>query len=156
MKKYIKYALVFLGLGIACGIFFREFTKAYELENTYTTLGAVHPHFLVLGVAFILLIGLVTEKLSRGDTKLFRIGFPLYSVGVLGTGLMLLVRGIFDVLVKSPKVAFEMTKGASAAVSGVAGIFHTVLGAGLVIIFIAWLLKDKKSTDKSQSEVDEQ
>ncbi len=145
MKKYIRYALVFLALGIICGVFFREFSKAYEVTNVYTTLGLVHPHFLVLGVAFILIIGLVTEKLAKGESKLFRAAFPVYSVGVLGTGIMLFVRGIFDVMVKSPTCDFAVSNGANGAISGVAGIFHAVLGVGLILIFTAWLLKDKKT-----------
>ncbi len=152
MKKYIKYAIVFLALGIACGIFYREFSKAYEVVNSYTTLGAVHPHFLVLGVAFILLIGLVTERMNKGESKLFRIAFPIYSVGVLGTGLMLLVRGIFDVLAKSPICEFVISSGANGAIAGVAGIFHAVLGAGLIMIFVAWLMKDKKSESAEAAE----
>ena len=77
MKKYIKYAAVFLALGLACGVFYREFSKAYGVVNVYTALGLAHTHFLVLGVAFALLVGLVTEKLGKGKDKLFRWAFPL-------------------------------------------------------------------------------
>ena len=53
MKKYIKYSAVFLALGIIFGVFYREFSKAYGVVNTYSPLGLVHTHFLVLGVTFI-------------------------------------------------------------------------------------------------------
>lgn len=145
MKKYIKYALVFLALGIACGVFYREFSKPYGLANQYTVLGLAHTHFLVLGVAFVLLIGLVTDKLNKHGDKLFRIGFCTYSVGVLGAGIMILVRGILDVLVKSPNVVYSLSSGANGALSGVAGIFHAVLGIGIVLVFVAWLKKEKSA-----------
>ncbi len=41
MKKYIKYAAVFLALGVVFGVFYREFSKAYGVVNTYATLGLV-------------------------------------------------------------------------------------------------------------------
>lgn len=144
MKKYIKYALVFLILGIVCGVFYREFTKPYGLANEYTTLGLAHTHFFVLGVAFVLIFGLVADKLNKHDDKLFRVGFAVYSVGVLGAGIMIAVRGILDVLVKSEKVVFHVSTGVNGAISGISGIFHAVLGAGLILIFVAWLRKDKK------------
>lgn len=149
MKKFIKYSLVFLVLGIVCGIFYREFTKAYALANEYTTLGLAHTHFLVLGVAFVLLIGLVTDKLNKHDSKLFNRAFITYSVGVSGAGLMIVVRGIFDVLVKSNKTAFQVTGGANGAISGISGIFHAILGVGIILIFVSWLLKDKKTSTEN-------
>lgn len=147
MKKYIKYAFVFLLLGIVCGVFYREFTKPYGLANEYTTLGLAHTHFLVLGVAFVMLFGLVTDKLDKHSDKVFRAGFLTYSVGVLGAGSMIVVRGILDVLVKSEKVVFQVSSGANGTISGISGIFHAALGAGILLIFVAWLRKDKKPAD---------
>ena len=56
---------------------------------------------------------------------------------------MIVTRGILDVLVKSEQVVFQISGGANGAISGISGIFHAVLGAGIVIIFVAWLRKDK-------------
>ena len=134
-------------MGIACGVFYREFTKPYGLANEYTTLGLAHTHFLVLGVAFVLIFGLVADKLNKHNDKVFRAGFVTYSAGVLGAGIMIVVRGILDVLVKSEKIVFQVSSGANGAISGVAGIFHAVLGAGIILIFVAWLRKDSKKTD---------
>lgn len=145
MKKYIKCALVFLILGIAFGVFYREFTKAYGLTNVYTPLGLAHTHFLVLGVVMVLLIGLVTDKLNKQDSKLLNRAFIIYSVGVLGTTLMITARGVLDVLVKSKDVVFQVSSGANGAISGISGIFHAILGVGIVLIFTAWLLKNKTS-----------
>lgn len=144
MKKFVKYAIVFLALGLCCGIFYREFTKAYEATGQFTILGLCHPHFLALGVLLTLVIGLVGERLGTNDKKLFKIGFRTYSIGVLLTGIMLLVRGILDVLEKSPTIEFAVSSGANGAISGVAGLCHAALGVGIVIVFVSWLIKDKK------------
>lgn len=149
MKKYIKYAAVFLALGIIGGVFYREFSKAYGVVNTYTPLGLVHTHYLVLGVAFVLIIGLVTQKLGKEDNKLFVWSFRGYTLGVLGAGIMLLVRGIFDVLEKSENLDFAISSGANGALAGVSGMCHIVLGAGLVLVFVAWLLSPKSVKEKS-------
>ncbi len=144
MKKYIKYALVFLALGLAFGVFYREFSKAYGIVNTYATLGLVHVHFLVLGVVFTLIIGLIKDKLDTCHEKLFKCAFPLYAVGVLGAGLMMAVRGILDILLRSEKIQFAVSAGANGAIAGISGIFHAILGVGIVLIFVSWLLN--KST----------
>lgn len=144
MKKYIKYALCFLALGIVCGIFYREFTKGLNLVNVYTPLGLAHTHFLVLGVAFILLIGLICERLENYNEKLFKWSFLLYIVGTAGAGTMLVVRGIIDVLTKSNKVSFTLSSSANGAISGISGLFHALLGVGIILIFVSWLMKQKQ------------
>ena len=57
---------------------------------------------------------------------------------------MMVARGVLDVLVKSDKIVYAVSDGANGAISGISGIFHAVLGAGLVLIFVSWLLKEKK------------
>lgn len=155
MKKYIKYAVIFLSLGIIFGVFYREFSKAYGVVNVYTTLGLAHTHFLVLGVAFILIIGLVTEKLQKHENKLFKWSFRIYSSGVLGAGLLMVTRGVLDVLEKSGKSDYTVSSGLNGAISGISGIFHAVLGIGLTLIFVSWLLKEKGSAETAHEQESE-
>ncbi len=143
MKKYIKISIVFLALALISGVFYREFTKAFDLEHVYSPLGLAHPHFLVLGVLFILVFGLISVKLNSEDNKLYSYGLIGYIVGVSGTGTMLIVRGIFNVLLQTQKIN---KIPADAAWSGIAGIFHIVLGISVLMMFISWL-KDKKDNN---------
>lgn len=143
MKKYIIISFLFMVLGIACGVFYREFSKAYEVVNTYTTLGVAHSHFLVLGSILTLVIGLVTIKVDKSNSILFNTSLIVFVVGVLGSGLMLLTRGIFDVLDKSALIEYNIPKPINGILSGVSGCFHAVLGVGVVLIFTSWLLKNK-------------
>lgn len=107
-------------------------------------MGLAHTHFLVLGVIFILLIGLICEKLDNYNKKLFKWSFLLYIVGTAGAGIMLVVRGIIDVLTKSNKVSFTLSSSANGAISGISGLFHALLGVGIILIFVSWLMKQKQ------------
>ncbi len=151
MKKYIKFALVFLVLGLVFGVFYREFSKAYGIVNTYATLGLVHVHFLVLGVVFTLIIGLIINKLENCHEKLFKSAFLLYAIGVLGVGLMLAVRGILDILVRSDKIQFAVSAGANGAIAGISGLFHAILGIGIVLIFVSWLFNKTRIPNDSEN-----
>lgn len=53
MKKIINTAMIYLALGLAAGVFYREFTKWNGFTGK-TTLGVVHTHLLVLGMLFFL------------------------------------------------------------------------------------------------------
>ncbi|MGN0807709.1 MAG: DUF2871 family protein [Candidatus Coproplasma sp.] len=145
MKKFVKTALVFLAVGLVCGVYYREFSKGFGVTNQYLTLGLAHPHFLVLGVLFTLVIGIVADKLAKCQSKLFKAGFITYLAGVSGAGAMLLVRGTLEILEKSELSDFVISAGANGAISGVAGIFHAALGVGIVLVFVSLLLKEKKA-----------
>ena len=136
MKKYIRISLVFFVVSIVSGVFYREFTKAMDLGHVYTPLGLAHSHFLVLGVLFVLVFGLINLKFNNEGSKLFKYGLIGYIVGASGTGIMLVVRGIFDVLLQAKKIS-EVS--GDAAWSGISGIFHIILGISIVMIFISWL-----------------
>ncbi len=155
MKKHIEYATAFLSLSIIFGIFYREFSKAFGIVNTYATLGLVHAHFLVLGVALTLILGLVKEKVPTCNEKLYKWAFPTYCLGVLGAGLMMSVRGILDILVRSDKIEFTLSSGANDAIAGISGIFHAVLGIGLLLIFVAFIYNKKaQKTEIEQKEIE--
>ena len=55
----------------------------------------------------------------------------VYNAGVILTTVMMVVRGVFHVL------GTELSKGADASVSGMAGIGHILTGAGIVLFFLA-------------------
>lgn len=66
MKRHIRFALVYAVLAMACGVFYREFTKAYEFTGV-TALGKVHTHLFMLGMTVFLLFALRAEK--NGERK---------------------------------------------------------------------------------------
>ena len=141
MRKFVKLSFIYLCIGLALGVCYREFSKAFGVVNTYTPLGLAHPHMLVLGCLVILIIGLVATKLNKEEDKLFKISLIGYQVGVCFTSLMLVVRGIFDVLNKGN--GYVISSGLNGALSGISGIAHITLGVFIVLLFVSLLRKNK-------------
>lgn len=129
MKKILNAAFIYMIIGVASGLFYREFTKLNDFpEGTFTQLGLVHTHLLTLGF-IVLLIALVIEKvftISRSPT-LFAWFFWLYNAGVILTSGMLIWHGSLTVLGQE----------SSGMIAGIAGLGHMLLTAGMVVFFVA-------------------
>lgn len=142
MKKSLNYALVYAILAMCGGVFYREFTKYNGFEGD-TALGKVHTHFFLLGMVMYLIIALFARNYDLYGEKLFKVFRAVYNIGVPLTGIMLGVRGTTEVL------GTELSKGANAAVSGIAGIGHILTGVGIVLLLITL----KKCADKEKTTV---
>lgn len=70
MKRHIKFAFVYAILAMICGVFYREFTKAYEFTGV-TALGKLHTHLFVLGMVMFLLFALFDAKFDLQKHKLY-------------------------------------------------------------------------------------
>ena len=68
MKRLFNLSFFYLILGLALGIFFREFTKLNDFTGI-TTLSATHTHALVLGFIFFLVI-VILEKVEGSTSAL--------------------------------------------------------------------------------------
>lgn len=147
MKKYIITSCVYMAIGLAFGVFFREFTKFFEYTGA-TALGKLHLHSLVLGTVFFLLVALFESKLGLRKSKLERWFFAVYNAGMGVFLCMLLVRGVLQVS------GADLSSGANGAISGVAGIGHALLAAGLVLFFVM-LLKNCKAASAGAAARDE-
>ena len=143
MHKFVKLSFIYLCIGLALGVFYREFSKDFGVVNTYNPLGLGHPHMLVLGCLVILLIGLVATRLNKEEDKLFKISLIGYQIGVCFTSLMLVIRGIFDVLNKGN--GFVISSGLNGALSGFSGLAHITLGVFIILIFVSLLRKNKEN-----------
>lgn len=130
MRKYINIAFVYAIAAIACGVFYREFTKFLGFTGR-TTLAFTHLHLFALGTLLFLVLALFCQNTDLEEKKTFKWFQRLYHIGLPFMVVMLLVRGVFQVL------GTELSKGASAAISGVAGISHCILTAAIVLLFLA-------------------
>lgn len=128
MKKYANSALVYAILAMVGGVFYREFTKFNGFTGT-TSLGFVHTHYFALGMIGFLLLLLLEKNLSFTDRSVGR-AVAAYHAGLNVTAGMLVVRGVTQVL------DIALTRGASAAISGIAGLGHIVLGVSIVLILL--------------------
>ena len=128
MKRYMNSALLYAILAMVGGVFYREFTK-FNGFTAKTTLSVVHTHYFLLGMVFFLLLLVLEKNLSFTGAKTGRV-LLTYHIGLNLTAVMLVVRGVTQVM------GAELSRGADAAISGIAGIGHILLGVSLVLLLL--------------------
>ncbi len=139
MKRYMNTALLYAVFAMAGGVFYREFTKFNGFTGK-TTLSVVHTHYFLLGMVFFLLLLLLEKNFSFTDAKTGRV-LAAYHIGLNLTAVMFVVRGLTQVL------APALSRGMDAAISGMAGIGHILLGVSMVLL----LVQIRRSVAASQS-----
>lgn len=122
MKRYINYAIVYAVLALVGGVFYREFTKMNDY-TAWTTLSVVHTHYFILGMMFFLILGLVSMNMNLKINR----AVLFYNIGLNLTVIMLVVRGIVQVLDLNVVLV---------VISGIAGIGHIILGVSLILILL--------------------
>lgn len=128
MKRYINSALLYAILAMVGGVFYREFTK-FNGFTAKTTLSVVHTHYFLLGMVFFLLLLLLEKNFPFTSKKTGRV-LIAYHIGLNLMAVMLLVRGVTQVLMPT------ISSGISAAISGIAGIGHILLGVSIVMLLV--------------------
>ena len=89
----------------------------------------VHPHYFLLGMVFFLLLLLLEKNFGFTGPKTGRV-LAAYQVGLNLTTVMFVVRGVTQVLGTS------LSSGMTAAISGMSGISHIILGVSLVVLLV--------------------
>lgn len=137
MKRYMNTAILYAILAMVGGVFYREFTKFIGFTSK-TALSVVHTHYFMLGMVFFLLLLLLEKSFSFSSQKSGRV-LIFYHVGLNLTAVMFVVRGVAQVL------GMALSSGMNAAISGIAGIGHILLGVSLVLL----LIEIKRSISKT-------
>ncbi|HIZ30184.1 MAG TPA: DUF2871 domain-containing protein [Candidatus Fournierella merdipullorum] len=128
MKRFMNTALLYAILAMVGGVFYREFTKFFGF-TAKTTLSVVHVHYFMLGTVFFLLLLLLEKAFAFSGPKTGRV-LAVYHAGLNLTCVMFLVRGVLQVL------GTPLSSGMNAAISGIAGIGHILLGVSLVLVLL--------------------
>jgi hypothetical protein len=129
MRQYLNAALSYALLGLASGVFNREFAKILGFSGS-TRLSLMHVHYLSLGLFFFLLL-LVLEKQFEWSSLPKSKGVVMaYHVGLNVTGLGFFVRGVLEVL------ELPISKGLNASIAGVSGVGHILIAVSLVLILL--------------------
>lgn len=136
MKRYMNGAITYAALAMAGGVFYREFTKFNHFTGQ-TTLSVLHTHYFVLGMLFFMLLLLLEKNFAFSSAKSDKI-LLFYNIGLNTTVALLFARGITQVLNMS------LSAGQDAAISGIAGLGHIILGVSIIYI----LLEIKKAVVK--------
>ena len=127
-KRYATLALVYGAAAMAFGVFYREFTK-FNGYTAKTTLSVVHTHYFLLGMLFFLMLLLLEKSFSFTSAKTGRV-LAVYHIGLNLTNAMFVVRGMAQVL------APALSSGTDAAISGIAGIGHILLGVSTILLLV--------------------
>ncbi|AMG82980.1 DUF2871 domain-containing protein [Microbacterium sp. HSID17254] len=128
MRRLFTAAFASMLVGVASGLFYREFTKINGFpEGAPTQLGLVHTHLLVLGFVVFLVVMLLEKAFALSESRLFGWFFWTYTAGLVLTSAMLVWHGCLTVLGQ------ESTK----MIAGIAGVGHMLLAAGMVLLFLA-------------------
>lgn len=132
MKRYANFAFLYAIFAMVGGVFYREFTKMTGFTGK-TTLSVVHTHYFTLGMIFCLLLVVLEKSLSLSQTqqKKMNLFWTSYTIGLNTTVVLLIVRGVFQVL------ATPLSRGANAAISGIAGLGHAILGLSIIFLLLA-------------------
>lgn len=118
----MNYSIVYAVLALVGGVFYREFTKLNGYTN-WTTLSVVHTHYFILGMMLFLILGLISMNMNLKINR----AVLFYNIGLNLTAIMLIVRGIIQVLDLNV---------VSALISGIASIGHIILGVSLILILL--------------------
>lgn len=97
MKRIINTAIVYFIFAMAGGVFYREFTK-WNGYTEPTTLGVLHVHLLVMGTLLFLITALFAKVTMLAENLLFKKFFVLYNIALPAMVVMMLIRGIVQVL----------------------------------------------------------
>lgn len=122
MKRYINYSIVYTVLAMIGGVFYCEFTRMNDY-TAWTTLSVVHTHYFILGMMFFLVLSVVSTCAHFKSNR----AVLFYNIGLNLTAIMLVVRGIVQILDLNV---------VSAAISGIASIGHIILGISLILILL--------------------
>ena len=93
-----------------------------------------------------MILALFSQRTNLISEKKFKYFMIVYNGGLLITVIMLMMRGVLQVLWTS------VSSGMNAAISGIAGIGHILLGVGLIILMVILLkLSEKENEHESNS-----
>lgn len=131
MKKLINTAFVYAIASMVFGVFYREFTKWNGFAGK-TTLAVNHLHLFALGTVLFLVLALFAKTTGGLAARpMFRRFYGLYNIALPFMTVMFTVRGVLQVL------GTPLSAGADAAISGIAGIAHILMGVSIVMLFLA-------------------
>jgi len=112
-------------IGLLSGFYYRELTKAHHFTGD-TQLALVHTHTLILGMFMFLLLFPLEKVFKLSSYYLFNWFFIVYHLGVIVTIGMMTYKGTLQVI---------GAKYSPEALAGFAGIGHTGMLAGLLLLF---------------------
>lgn len=129
IKRYFNAAIVYASLALACGVFYREFTK-YTAFTGKTNLAFLHTHYFMLGMFFFLALALLERAFAFSAQKGVKGWVTVYHIGLNITTTCLFLRGL------AQATEMVLTPALNGSLSGMSGIGHIVLGSSILALLI--------------------
>ncbi len=120
MRLLYKLTAFYVVLGLALGVFYREYTKHLEFTGE-TTLSVLHVHTLVLGALFFMILMLLEHQVTITAYRRFNAWLVLYNIGLLGMLTTLTLRGLLQVQ------GIDIN-----GLNHIAGTFHFIFGSAWI------------------------
>ncbi len=130
-KKLFKLSFAYAVIGMLTGAVYREFSKFADFDGK-TIFSVIHTHMIILGAIMFLILFLFERLYSVSEEKMFRAFFYVYNIALVINFATMYARGTIQIL------QVEIANGLSAAISGMAGMSHGLLGISLILLFIAF------------------
>lgn len=128
-RKYFNLSLSYAIAAAVAGVFYREFTQYCNFSGV-TSLGKVHTHLFILGMFVFLQLALFSRTQMLEKRQTFRLFLYVYNLGLPLLALTMTLRGIIQV------AGITVSQRLSAALAGVAGISHLLVGGGIVLLLL--------------------
>lgn len=138
-RKYLSTAFIYAVIAMVWGVFYREFTKFAGFSGE-TALSVIHVHYFALGMIFFLLLALLEKNFAFSGGKGVKPGQVFYHAGLNIAWLGFFLRG----LVQASETV--LSKGMDAAISGVSGLGHICLAAGMLLLL--WRVRSGASASE--------
>ena len=126
-RKYLSTAFIYAVIAMVWCVFYREFTKFAGFSGK-TALSVIHVHYFALGMIFFLLLALLEKNFAFSAGKGVKPGLVFYHIGLNTAWLGFFLRGLVQV---SETV---LSRGMDAAISGISGLGHICLAAGMLLL----------------------
>ncbi|MEG1742877.1 MAG: DUF2871 domain-containing protein [Clostridia bacterium] len=129
MKRFLNVSFIYAIAAMVAGVFYRELTKFNDFTGV-TALGKVHTHLFFLGMIMFLIVALFAANSELRKQKFFGAFFVFYNIGVVLTAIMMVTRGIVEVL------SIEISNAFDVLISAASGVGHACTGIGIVLLFL--------------------
>lgn len=129
IKRYFNAAIVYTSLALACGVFYREFTK-YTAFTGKTNLAFLHTHYFMLGMFFFLALALLEQVFAFSAQKGVKGWVTVYHIGLNITTACLFLRGL------AQATETVLSPALNGSLSGMSGIGHILLGSSILALLI--------------------
>ncbi len=129
IKRYLNAAIVYVSLALACGVFYREFTK-YTAFTGKTNLAFLHTHYFMLGMFFFLAFALLERTFAFSAQKGVKGWVTVYHIGLNITTACLFLRGL------AQATETVLSPALNGSLSGMSGIGHILLGSSILALLI--------------------